>query len=304
MLLVAALIWGTAFVAQSVGVEYLDACTFIFVRCLIGGFSLLPVIWFFDQRQPLEKRQPLLPLRKNKKLLLGGICCGIFLGFASILQQIGIEFTTVGKCGFITAFYVIFVPVIGFFFLHRKYHFLTWLGVTIALFGLYFLSLKPGTLQISFGDLCVFFSAILFSLHILTIDHFSPMVDGIRMSCLQFFVAGIVAGIGMLLFEHPQLNLILAAWKPILYCGIMSNAVAYTIQVVCQKGVEPTVASLALSMESVFSVLSGWLILHELLSGRELLGCLFMFIAVVLVQLSPSGKQSNLVNASETLVNR
>ncbi len=220
-------------------------------------------------------------------LLAGGVCCGVCLFAASNFQQFGIRYTTVGKAGFITACYIVIVPVIGIF-LKKACGRLLWVSVAMAVVGLYFLCMTE-TLTIGKGDFLVFICALLFSLHILVIDYFSPRTDGVKMSCIQFFVCGILSGIAMLFTEEPHLADIFAAWIPILYAGIMSCGVAYTLQIVGQKGMNPTVASLILSLESCISVLAGWAILGQKLSVRELSGCLIMFGAIILAQLP--GKQ-------------
>lgn len=220
-------------------------------------------------------------------LLAGGVCCGVCLFAASNFQQFGIRYTTVGKAGFITACYIVIVPVIGIF-LKKACGRLLWVSVAMAVVGLYFLCMTE-TLTIGKGDFLVFICALLFSLHILVIDYFSPRTDGVKMSCIQFFVCGILSGVAMLFTEEPHLTDIFAAWIPILYAGVMSCGVAYTLQIVGQKGMNPTVASLILSLESCISVLAGWLILGQKLSVRELSGCLIMFGAIILAQLP--GKQ-------------
>lgn len=293
LLFVTALIWGSAFVAQSLGVAFLEPCTFVGIRMVIGALVLIPVIKVFDLKKPKEQRRKLIPWN-DKKLLSGGVACGIVLAVASIFQQYGIEFTTAGKCGFITACYVAIVPLIGILFLKRCYHWLTWVGVGIALLGLYFISLEPGSFEIGKGEILVLICAVFYAVHILIIDHYSSIVDAVRMSFIQFLVAAIVSFLLMVIFEDPQWEMIVAGWKPLLYTGALSCGAGYTIQVVCQKGVEPTVASLVLSLESVFSVLTGWVILHEILNGRELFGCLLMFGAIILVQVAPVGKSRTL----------
>ena len=205
------------------------------------------------------------------------------LCIASNLQQFGIKYTTVGKAGFITAMYIIIVPVIGIF-LKKTTGLRIWISVLLAVGGLYLLCMTEG-FSIAFGDLLVLLCAVMFSVHILIIDYFSPKVDGVRMSCIQFFVSGILSGVAMLIFEQPDLGAILQAWMPILYAGVMSCGVAYTLQIVGQKDMDPTIASLILSLESVVSVLAGWVILGQKLSSKELFGCVLMFAAIILAQL-------------------
>lgn len=294
LLLLTAFIWGIAFVAQSVGMDYVGPLTFNASRFIIGAIFLIPCIAFLDKLKEKEnqaacKNIPAAP--QNKKVLItGGICCGIAIAAASTLQQYGIAYTTVGKAGFITALYIVIVPILGIF-LKRKPRLIIWFSVLLALVGLYFLCMTD-SLSFSKGDTLVLLCAFVFSLHIMIIDHFSPMVDGVRMSCIQFAVAGVLCGIPALIFEHPTFSSLIAAWAPILYAGILSCGVAYTLQIVAQKNYDPTVASLLLSLESVFSVLAGWVILHQALSPREIFGCVLVFIAIILVQLpAPKTKE-------------
>ena len=282
ILFLTALIWGVAFVAQSVGMDHIGPFAFNAVRSFVGGLALIPVILFFDRRKPPEQKSR--EGAEKKTLLLGGLCCGLALGVASCLQQVGIKYTTVGKAGFITAMYIVIVPILGIF-LGRKVGLKLWFSVAIAIAGLYLLCMS-GSLTLQTGDLLVILCAFAFSVHILVIDHFSPKVDGVKMSCLQFFVAGILSAVVMLLAEGiPAPGDVVQAWIPILYCGVMSSGVAYTLQIIGQKGVNPTIASLVLSLESVISVLAGWVILHQSMSGREILGCVLMFTAIILAQL-------------------
>ena len=264
LLLLTAAIWGIAFVAQSVGMDYVGAFTFNAVRSIIGAIVLLPVIWFLNKGRTAVSQTPKEKKAAQKTLVTGGIYCGIFLCIASNFQQFGIKYTTVGKAGFITACYIVIVPILGLFLKKKSGPFI-WAAVIMALIGLYLLCIKDG-FSIGKGDLLVFICAILFSLHILVIDYFSPKADGVKMSCIQFLVCGILSGIPALLLEHPDMSSILAAWMPILYAGVMSCGVAYTLQIVGQRGMNPTVASLILSLESCISVLAGWVILGQSLS--------------------------------------
>lgn len=285
LLLLTATIWGVAFVAQSVSMDYIGAFTFNAVRCLIGSLTLLPVIWLLDKKRPVEEKKKISSSSDRRTLIIGGICCGVLLCLASNFQQFGIKYTTVGKAGFITACYIIIVPIIGIF-LKKKCSPFIWIAVILSLSGLYLLCLTPGEgFAVGKGELLVLVCAFLFSLHILVIDHFSPLTDGVKMSCIQFLVAGILSGIPALLFENPTLTGLFAAKIPILYAGIMSCGVAYTLQIVGQKNMNPTIASLILSLESCISVIAGWLILGQSLSGREILGCVLMFVAIILAQL-------------------
>lgn len=285
LLLLTATIWGVAFVAQSVSMDYIGAFTFNAVRCLIGSLTLLPVIWLLDKKRPVEEKKKISSPSERRTLIIGGICCGVLLCLASNFQQFGIKYTTVGKAGFITACYIIIVPIIGIF-LKKKCSPFIWIAVILSLSGLYLLCLTPGEgFAVGKGELLVLICAFLFSLHILVIDHFSPLADSVKMSCIQFLVAGILSGIPALLFENPTLSGLLAAKIPILYAGIMSCGVAYTLQIVGQKNMNPTIASLILSLESCISVIAGWLILGQSLSIREIFGCVLMFVAIILAQL-------------------
>ena len=329
LLLLTAVIWGVAFVAQSVGMDYVGPFTFNFVRSTIGGFVLIPCIFLLDRIRGGSSSGEVSPGKatsekvtfgkvtsgkvtsgnsgsvsvedtagegrgsepesvavqytwRQKELFVGGICCGVALFVASNLQQFGIKYTTVGKAGFITALYIVIVPLLGIF-LKKTVGLRVWISVVLAVAGLYLLCITDG-FSISGGDFLVLLCALCFSVHILVIDYFSPRVDGVRMSCIQFLVCGLLSGVGMLFTEHFDLSAVLQAWMPILYAGVMSCGVAYTLQIVGQKGMNPTVASLILSLESVVSVLAGWLILGQKLSPRELSGCVLMFAAIILAQ--------------------
>lgn len=282
LLVITAFIWGVAFVAQSDGMNYVGGFTFNACRFMIGGIVLIPCIFLLQRVQGKnhsEKKQVVL----SKPAVIGGISCGMFLCVASSFQQFGIAYTTVGKAGFITALYIIIVPILGIF-LHKKVGINIWISVAIAAVGMYLLCITEG-FTIGKGDLMVFVCAILFSFHILVIDYFSPKADGVVISCVQFFTAGILSGACMFLFEQPSWTEIAAAWLPILYAGVFSCGIAYTLQVVAQKNVEPTVASLLMSLESVFSVLAGWILLGQSLTTRELLGCVLVFGAIILAQI-------------------
>lgn len=300
-LFLTAMIWGAAFVAQSVSMDYIGPFTFICLRSVIGGLFLIPVIIVLDgirkknQNESanvvssentlynIETEEKQRLSWKNKQLIEGGIVCGIFLFFANCFQQTGIQYTTVGKAGFITTFYIIIVPLIGLFF--KKYcGILTWIGVVVALAGLYFLCITQ-KLTIQRGDALILCCSVLYAGQILAIDHYNPFVDGVKMSCIQFLTGGVLGAVFMFLFENPSVAMILSAAGPILYTGIMSTGVGYTLQIVGQKGLNPTVAALILSLESVFSALSGYVFLHQVLTTRELIGCVLMFIAIVLAQL-------------------
>ena len=281
ILMLTAFIWGTAFVAQSVGMDYVGPFTFITSGYIIGGIFLIPCIFLLDK---INKNSNKNNNNINKKTLyIGGCLCGIVLFIASSFQQIGIQYTTVGKSGFITALYIIIVPVLGLLF-KKKVQKRVWFSVVIALIGLYLLCIKEN-FEISRGDFLILMCAVCFSIHILVIDKFSPLVDGVRMSCIQFFVAGILGIIPMFILENPELANLIQAYSPILYAGVMSSGVAYTLQIIGQKYTSPVMATLIMSLESVFAALSGWLILGEILSVKELIGCVLVFAGIIIAQL-------------------
>lgn len=287
LLLLTATIWGVAFVAQSVGMEYVGPFTFNCVRCILGALVLIPCIFLLDVLRKRGQEGGALETTvytwKQKELYVGGICCGAALFVASNLQQFGIKYTTVGKAGFITALYIVLVPLIGVF-LGKTAGIKIWISVALAVAGLYLLCMTGG-FSIGAGDFLVLLCAAAFSVHIMIVDYFSPRVDGVRMSCIQFLVCGLLSAVGMILTEQPRPEAILQAWMPVLYAGIFSCGVAYTLQIVGQKDMNPTVASLIMSMESVVSVLAGWVLLGQALSARELAGCVLMFAAIILAQL-------------------
>ena len=282
LLLLTALIWGMAFVAQSVGMDYLGPCAFNGVRSFIGGVALLPVI-AFSKHLRKDAPEEAKPAGEKVRLWLWGSACGLLLGTASLLQQAGMLTASPGKAGFLTALYIVIVPVLGIF-LGRRPGLKVWAGVVLALLGAYLLSVK-GSAGIAAGDLLVIGSAVVFSLHILVIDSAPDVLDGIQLSCIQFFVAGILSMGLALLFEQFTLQQVLAAWVPLLYTGVISSGVGYTLQILGQRTVNPTVASLILSLESVFAALAGWVLLGQPLSLREVAGCVLVFAAVVLAQL-------------------
>lgn len=317
LLLLAALIWGVAFVAQSVGMDYMGPFTFNGARFLMGSAVLVPVILFRRKRVyrcagPAQNGGPIQSVRgaqndcgtqddcqdrgafkeagpggkDNKKtVFVGGFCCGLALCCAALFQQFGILYTTVGKAGFITTLYIILVPIAGIF-MKRAPSGKVWIGAGIAALGFYLLCVNEG-FSLSRGDGLVFISALLFTVHILVIDYFSPKADGVALSCIQFFTAGILCAVGAFVMERPSWEQLAAGMVPVLYAGVMSCGVAYTLQIIGQRELEPAVASLILSMESVVSVLAGWMLLGQSLSVRELAGCALVFAAVILVQLCP-----------------
>jgi drug/metabolite transporter (DMT)-like permease len=288
LLLLTAAIWGFAFVAQSVGMDYVQPFTFTAARSLIGGIVLLPFIFIRAQKTGRTSEEK---SASWKQALPGGIICGVLLCIASNLQQIGIQYTTVGKSGFITAMYIVLVPVLGILF-HKKTGIRVWISVALAVCGLYLLCMTGGSFRLQRGDLYTLCCALMFSLQILAVDHYAPIADNAILACIEFFTCGICSLIPMFLLEQPRMHLILAAWLPILYAGILSNGVAYTLQFFAQRGLPASTASLLMSTESVFSLLAGFLILHQMLNGRELAGCALMFAAIILVQIKGKEKES------------
>lgn len=294
LLLLAALIWGVAFVAQSVGMDYMGPFTFNGARFLMGSAVLVPVILFrrkkADPAGGGQARTDRSGAKENagKAALMGGVCCGLALCPAALFQQFGILYTTVGKAGFITTLYIILVPLAGIF-MKKTPSSRIWMGAALAAFGFYLLCIKEG-FSLSRGDALVFIGSVLFTVHILVIDHFSPKADGVELSCIQFLTAGVISSVLAFVFEKPELSALAEGIIPLAYAGILSSGVAYTLQVIGQRDTDPAVASLLLSMESVFSVLAGWMLLGQALSARELMGCALVFGAVILVQL-PTGKR-------------
>lgn len=319
MLFAAAFIWGTAFVAQRVGMDYLGPLSFNGARFLLGSAALLPVIWFRKRRERRKetaseeagsekrrvgesRREKIVPgevcngegntgksSREEsspaslKTTVTGGICCGLILCGAALLQQYGLLYTSVGKAGFITTLYIILVPFFGIF-LGKRVAGKVWTGAVTAALGMYLLCMNEG-FSLGKGDTLVILCAVLFAVHILVIDFFSPRTDGVELSCIQFLTAGILGSVLAVIFEKPDIRDFLSGIIPLAYAGILSSGVAYTLQVLGQKDTDPAVASLILSLESVVSVLAGWVILDQALTGRELAGCGLVFCAVILVQI-------------------
>ncbi len=284
LLFMAASIWGVAFVAQSVGMDYMGPFTFNGARFLMGSMVLLPLVVY--RRKQKTKEEVFFGSRKDT--LTGGVCCGLALCSAALLQQFGILYTTVGKAGFITTLYIIIVPIMGIF-LKKKVPGKIWLAALVAAVGMYLLCMSE-SLRLGKGDTYVFICAILFSVHILVIDHFTAKADGVELSCVQFFTAGVIGSVLAVIFDKPQISYFIEGIIPLAYAGIMSSGVAYTLQVIGQKDIDPTVASLILSLESVVSMLAGWVILGQALNRKELLGCIFVFAAVILAQLPERAK--------------
>lgn len=294
LLILASIIWGCAFVAQNVGMNYIGPWTFSTIRFLIAGFSLLAIIPILDKKRTHVIR----PKTKEEKmkLLLGSLLCGLALSIGSIVQQIAMLTVPVAKAGFLTTLYVLFVPMITLLF-GKKIPLKVWIGIAMALFGLYLLSMA-GNLAIGIGEILLILAAFLFAIHIIIIGHFSTRVDPVRLSCGQLLIGGFATVIPMIVIEKPTMGSILAAYIPLLYTGIFSSCVAYTLQIFAQKEANPTIAGMLLSLESVFAALAGYLILHQVLNTRELIGCVVIFIAIVIAQLPNRRDMVNVTKAT------
>ena len=289
ILLLVAMIWGSAFVAQSKGADRIGAFTYNFFRSVIGAAVLLPVIAVLNRRskQAGDNSSP-----SRRMTLVGGACCGIALCAASALQQIGIGMTTAGKAGFVTALYIVIVPLLGVF-LKKRIHPGAWACVAIAVAGFYLLCVNED-FSVGKGDLAVLGCAAVFSVHILLIDFFvSRGADSVKMSCLQFAVTALLSALPMLIFERPELSAVWDARLPVLYAGVLSSGVGYTLQMIAQKHADPAAAALIMSLESVFAAISGWIILGEGLSPKELSGCGLVLAAVIISQLLPSHSKAS-----------
>lgn len=289
MLTLTALIWGTAFAAQRKGMESIEPVTFTAARNVLaaGAVGLVAALAGLGRRKDLtEDRRR----QKRRSTVIGGLCCGAFLAAASIFQQMGVVYTTAGKAGFITAMYMLLVPVIGFVFFRRRNPLTVWLAVAVGVLGMYLLCMDGG-FRLTRGDALVCVCAVLFSCHILCCDHFARLGDPLWISAIQFLTTMVISGAAAFIMERPTWAKIASAAVPILYCGIVSGGIGYTLQMTAQRFTDPTVASLLMSLESVFAVIAGALLLGERMSSRELAGCAVMFAAIVLVQLPERKKQ-------------
>ena len=284
-LLVCAAIWGSAFVAQSVGAEYVGAFTFLAVRNWIAVVFLIPVIYVRDTILRKRGRPSVRPANRTQRrcLLTGGAACGFFLCAASAFQQVGIRYTTTAKAGFITALYVVIVPILSVFF-GKSVKSRIWMCVALAVLGLYLLCMR-GELSLSFGDGVVLVCAFLFACQIMTVDYFAPQVDTVRLSQTQFLVTALLSTVCMFFFEDLSTDSLIKALPSIAYAGVMSSGVAYTLQIIGQQNLNPAIASITMSLESVFAALAGWIVLGQSMSFRELAGCVLMFAAIILAQL-------------------
>ena len=282
-ILIATVIWGSAFIAQSVGMDYIGPFTFQTMRSVLAVPFLIIVIFLIE-------RDPAQSIRKwmQPELWKAGLPCGIALFIAAGLQQMGIVHTTAGKAGFITAMYIVLVPILGIF-LRKKPPITAWIGVLLAVIGLYLLSCV-GVSQVNIGDIYLLGCALGYAVQITLVDQMGGAVDGLRLNCVQSLFCGIFSGTVMFITEEPVLTNIFACWIPLVYAGIFSLGIAFSLQIIGQKHLEPTPAALIMSLESVFAVLFGWLLLHERLSTPELCGCAMVFIAVILSQIPEKKK--------------
>lgn len=285
LLTLAAFIWGTAFVAQSAGLELIGNFTFLCLRSCLAVVVLTPVSWFIfrnNRRKVGEGEHGENRSFISKRLILGGILCGGSVCLASLVQQYGIMLSSVGKSGFLTTLYILIVPVLGLVF-RRKVKPVLWLCIAIATCGMYFLCVTEAG-SVGIGDVLLILCAFLFAVQIMIVDHFVQTVDGVRLSLVQFGVSAVISAIGMFAFENPDPIAIGQAWLPIFYAGVLSSGIAFTLQIVAQKNLNPTVASLLMSLESVFAALAG-AFFGERLSGREIFGCALVFLAIIIAQL-------------------
>ncbi len=278
LLALAAFIWGIAFVAQSVSMDHIGPWTFTCIRNFIAAATLYILMPLLNKITGSENKTT-----NKKEMWIGGICCGIALAVASMFQQTGIIYTTVGKAGFLTALYTVIVPILSLF-LGKKSKWNVYVAVGISIIGMYFLCMNEN-FSIAYGDVLVLICALMFAFHILIVDHFVKEIDGIKLSCIQFLTVGFICLIPMFVFEKPNLTNIIEAAVPILYAGILSSGAGYTLQIVGQKGADLSIAGMILSLESVFAALAGTILLHEELSMRELFGCILVFGAIIFSQI-------------------
>ena len=309
LLLLTAMIWGTAFVAQRVGMDSIEPITFNASRMALAAVMVGALAYVLRQKQKIEAlrlalSKQTLPageehIARNaedstapwKNTLTGGICCGLFLTAGSVFQQMGVVYTSAGKAGFITAMYMLFVPIINYILFKKKNSWLVWLAVFIGVGGMYLLCVKED-FTLTRGDMLVCICALMFSGHILCCDYFVKLANPIELAAIQFATASVVSAVIAFLTETPVWAGIVSAAVPIIYCGVVSGGIGYTLQIVAQKYTDPTVASLLMSLESVFAVIAGAVLLGEQMSSRELLGCVIMFAAIILVQVPlPGGRK-------------
>lgn len=300
MLTITAFIWGISFVFQRKGMEYIEPLTFAASRLVLAALAVMIVAFIMDMR---ERKKPGFTPRTGetadaykRNTILGGVLAGLCLTGAGAFQQMGVVYTTAGKAGFITALYMMLVPVINFIFFRKKNTWLVWLGVVVGVVGLYLLCMTDKSFSVTKGDGLILICSVFFALHILVCDHFAPIGNPVKISAIQFITACACTWVLAVLWEEPTWAKIVSAAVPIAYCGVMSGGVAYTLQILAQRNTDPTVAALLLSLESVFAVIGGAIMLHERMSPRELIGCLVMFVAIILVQIPLPEKKEKKAN--------
>lgn len=290
-ILIATIIWGSTFVAQSMGMDYIGPFTFQAARCLLGVVLLIPVIAIADRFTNKNDGKNFLCRWLNKKLWIAGLCCGIPLFVAANLQQMGIVDTDAGKSAFLTAMYIVFVPILGIFKGQKPSKWIP-ASVLLGVVGLYFLSCV-GVTTIATGDLLLLGCALAFAVQILCVDHFVSQVDCLRLNCINSLVCAVLSGAVMMFTEKPTWEGIHGSFGALAYAGFLSMGIAYSLQIIGQKDLPPAAASLLMSLESVFAVLSGWLVLNEQLTLWEGIGCVLVFIAVILSQLPEKNKKGS-----------
>lgn len=291
LLLICAFIWGSAFVAQTTGAEYVGPFTFIYLRSFLGAAVLLPVIFVMGKFKKKNEEDTVNKKKSRRTLLIGGLCCGAALCFASVFQQSGIDKgTDPGKAGFITALYILLVPLSSIF-MKKRVRPIVWVCIAASVVALYLLCVTENN-SVELSDLLVLICAVLYTVHILVIDKVSPHVDGVKLSCIQFFVAGALSLVPAIIYEGVDFEAIVAAMPSVAYAGIMSSGVAYTLQILGQQKTEPTLASMIMSLESVFAVLTSMAVLHLAPTPREAVGCVIMFAAIIVAQLPEKKKKS------------
>ena len=301
MLTITAFIWGISFVFQRKGMEFIEPLTFAASRLVLAALAVMIVAFIMDMR---ERKKPGFTPRTGetadaykRNTILGGVLAGLCLTGAGAFQQMGVVYTTAGKAGFITALYMMLVPVINFLFFKKKNTWLVWLGVVVGVVGLYLLCMTDKSFSVTKGDGLILICSVFFALHILVCDHFAPIGNPVKISAIQFITACACTWVLAILWEDPTWAKIVSAAVPIAYCGVMSGGVAYTLQILAQRDTDPTVAALILSLESVFAVIGGAIMLHERMSPRELIGCLVMFVAIILVQIPLPEKKEKKANS-------
>lgn len=284
LLLLTATIWGVAFVAQSVGMDHVGPITFVAARNVLATIALTPIMLVMRRRQNGPQTTRPGSTASRASFWGGGILCGTLLFLGMLTQQIGLVYTTVGKAGFITTTYVVLVPILGVF-LGRRIAPRMWLAVALAVAGLYFLCMQPGEFSIGKGDAIVLLCAFFYTFQITLVDHFVQKIDGVTLNYMQMAVCAVLGIIIAVIFEDPSWDALKACALPLLYAGVCSSAMGFTFQTIAQTRVSPTIASLIMSLESCISALAGWLLLNQVLSARELAGCVLMFCAIILSQL-------------------